>query len=604
MNPASFDFVIVGGGTAGLVVASRLSENPAHRVLILEAGLEHVDDPRVKTPAFYAGLFHSDSDWDFKSEPQPQLNGRTIDLHQGRALGGSSTINAQVFVPPGKHAVDAWEDSGNPGWNWQGLEAYYSKSHTFPEATKTTYGQSPLEQSSRGPIQVSLPGDPFHPIHEAWKGTFEAQGHYVSPDPWLREPTGAFSCLATVDGSTKERSYATSAYYRPIAHRNNLKVLTRVVVERIIFETEGSAIKATGVQYRGNDLSHGATGAKNDEIHTATAVKEVILAAGALQSPKLLELSGVGNARVLSSNGIQLVKELPGVGENLQDHVVCPIGVRAIDGLDTMDPLAREEADAFFSATEEYKTHKTGILASSGMTTYAYMPTTAELPRDTTEALKKLLHENQPTAGNVHESLAADLHGFLSKLLTDRTKPTGVFLSALGQAGRTPVPGTWLTLVAYLPHPLSSGSVHIRSKQPSEYPVIDPKYLSHPVDIEIFAHQMRYLGNFAASSPFSKLLEQPLQFLNPASDFTDLDSAKEYIRANAISMWHYAGSCAMLPEGKRGVVDTRLKVHGINNLRIVDSSVIPIITTGNLQSTVYAIAEKAADLIKADYGEV
>uniref|UniRef100_A0A0B7KC69 Glucose-methanol-choline oxidoreductase N-terminal domain-containing protein n=1 Tax=Bionectria ochroleuca TaxID=29856 RepID=A0A0B7KC69_BIOOC len=590
MSPTSFDFVIIGGGTAGLVVASRLSENPAHRVLVLEAGEEHIDDPRVKTPAFYAGLFHSDSDWDFKSEPQPQLNGRTIDLHQGCALGGSTTINAQ--------------ESGNPGWNWQGLEAYYAKSHTFPGATKTTDGQPPLKQSSRGPIQVSLPGDPLHPIQEAWKGTFEAQGHYVSPDPWLREPTGAFNCLATVDTLTKERSYATSAYYRPIAHRNNLKVLTYVVVERIIFETEGSAIKAPGVQYRYNDMSYGATAVKNDETHTATAVKEVILAAGALQSPKLLELSGVGNARVLSSNGVQVVKELPGVGENLQDHVVCPIGVRAIDGLDTMDPLAREEPDAFLSATEEYKTHKTGILASSGMTTYAYMPTTAELPRDTTEALEKLLHENKPTAGNTHGSLAADLHGFLAKLLTDRTKPTGVFLSALGQAEPTPVPGTWLTLVAYLPHPLSLGSVHIRSKQPSENPVIDPKYLSHPVDIEILAHQMRYLGNFAASSPFNKLLEQPLQFLDPASDFTDLDSAKKYIRSNAISMWHYAGSCAMLPEEKGAVVDTRLKVHGINNLRIIDSSVVPIVTTGNLQSTVYAIAEKAADLIKADYGEV
>ncbi|CAG9953133.1 unnamed protein product [Clonostachys rosea f. rosea IK726] len=539
MSPTSFDFVIIGGGTAGLVVASRLSENPAHRVLVLEAGEEHIDDPRVKTPAFYAGLFHSDSDWDFKSEPQ-------------------------------------------------GLEAYYAKSHTFPGATKTTDGQPPLKQSSRGPIQVSLPGDPLHPIQEAWKGTFEAQGHYVSPDPWLREPTGAFNCLATVDTLTKERSYATSAYYRPIAHRNNLKVLTYVVVERIIFETEGSAIKAPGVQYRYNDMSYGATAVKNDETHTATAVKEVILAAGALQSPKLLELSGVGNARVLSSNGVQVVKELPGVGENLQDHVVCPIGVRAIDGLDTMDPLAREEPDAFLSATEEYKTHKTGILASSGMTTYAYMPTTAELPRDTTEALEKLLHENKPTAGNTHGSLAADLHGFLAKLLTDRTKPTGVFLSALGQAEPTPVPG----------------SVHIRSKQPSENPVIDPKYLSHPVDIEILAHQMRYLGNFAASSPFNKLLEQPLQFLDPASDFTDLDSAKKYIRSNAISMWHYAGSCAMLPEEKGAVVDTRLKVHGINNLRIIDSSVVPIVTTGNLQSTVYAIAEKAADLIKADYGEV
>ncbi|VUC26045.1 unnamed protein product [Clonostachys rosea] len=593
MSSTLFDFVIVGGGTAGLVVASRLSENSAHRVLVLEAGSDHSDDPRVKTPAFYATLFQSDADWGFKSEPQPQLNGRSIGLHQGRALGGSSAINAQVFVPPGKHAIDAWEESGNPGWNWQGLESYYARSHTLAGATQTTDGHSPLEQNFHSPIQLSLSGDPVHAIQEAWKGTFQAEGHYVSSDPWLDQPTGAFSSLATVDASTKERSYSTTAYYHPIKNRNNLQVLTDAVVERIIFETEGSATRATGVQYR-----------YDDKIQTVTAAKEVIVAAGALQSPKLLELSGVGNSEILSRNGIQVVKELPGVGENLQDHVVCPIGIQAVDELETMDPLARQEPDAIAHAMQQYATEQKGMLASSGMTTYAYVPITAELSQDTTEALKKLLHQNQPKVGHAHGSLAADLHGFVTKTLTDSTKPSGVFLSVLSQAGPTPVPGTWLTLVAYLPHPLSLGSVHIKSKQPLESPAIDPKYLSHPVDIEILAHQMRYLGHFAASSPFSKLLKQPLHYMDPAAEFADIDDAKEYLRSNAISMWHYAGSCAMLPEEKGGVVDTRLKVHGINNLRIVDSSVVPIITTGNLQSTVYAIAEKAADLIKADYGEV
>ncbi|ETS77085.1 hypothetical protein PFICI_10959 [Pestalotiopsis fici W106-1] len=591
---STFDFVILGGGTAGLVVASRLSENPGHRVLVLEAGSDLSDDPRVKTPAFYATLMKSDANWGFKSEPQPTLNGREIGLHQGRALGGSSAINGQAFVPPGKHTIDAWEKAGNPGWNWQELERYYARSHTLPGVTQRTKGERDGERDFHGPLQVSLSTNLSHPIHKVWNETFQAKGHYVSAEPWLGQPVGAFSSLATVDPSRKERSYATTAYYNPIKDRNNLQLLTNAVVERIIFETQGSATRAIGAQY-----TH------NGKTETVTAAKEVILAAGALQSPKLLELSGVGNAEILRRNNIPLVVELPGVGENLQDHIVCPISVQAIDGLETMDPLARQEPEAIGQAMQEYATHRTGLLTSPGTATYAYMPTTTELSRDSAGALKELLDQNQPVpSNNGHGGIGADLHDFVGKVLTDPTMPSGAYLSVLSQAGKSPVPGTWLTLVAYLPHPLSLGSVHIRSRLASETPVIDPKYFSHPVDIEVLAHEMRYLQSFATSSPFNKLLREPLHYLDPTTDFSNMEATKDYIRSNAVSMWHYAGTCAMLPKEKGGVVDTRLRVHGIDNLRIVDSSIIPIVTTGNLQSTVYAIAEKAADLIKRDYREV
>ncbi|KAI0120432.1 putative GMC oxidoreductase [Hypoxylon sp. NC0597] len=603
----SYDFIIVGGGTAGLTLASRLSEDPNLNILVLEAGSDHSNDPRVKTPAFYASLFKTDLDWDLQTEPQQSLNSRRINLNQGKALGGSSAINAQVFAPPTRKVIDSWASLGNAGWDWDGFGHYYTKVYTSPEIPESMErnlgvdGWNGKSHNGKGPIELYFPGNPLHPIRKAWVETFKNMGYPMSGDPWV-DPSlgvGAFSNLASIDGVRKERSYAANAYYKPIKDRKNLRVLTNATAEKVLFQEQ--SMTATGVQY----LYEGKT-------NTATARKEVILAAGALQTPKLLELSGIGHAELLHGHGIEVIKHLESVGENLQDHIVCDLVLEAVDGLETLDAL--QEPEVLKQAMEDFATNHTGLLTSCGITTYAYMPVPKYNSEEGRQSVKQLLHQNKPTEhpSDQAQSRALAYHEIAEKTLLDPEAPSAAYLSTIGQnpiapnpdTGKPspPIPGRYVCLVAILAQPLSRGSVHIASKDVSKDPIIDPKYLTNPVDLEVLAEHVLFLRTFATSAPLKDLLKQPLRLVPPSASFTELDAAKSYIRSRAISMWHPAGTCAMLPEDKGGVVDAELKVYGMNKLRIVDASVVPLLPPGNLQSTVYALAEKAADMIKKEYG--
>ncbi|KAK3293014.1 aryl-alcohol dehydrogenase [Chaetomium fimeti] len=611
-DTTSFDYVIVGGGTAGLVVAARLSENPDYRVLVLEAGVDNSADPRVHIPALYSALAYTDADWGFSTEPQPGLNGRQIPVNQGKALGGSSSINARVFVPPTKTLVDAWETLGNQGWTWDALRPYLARAYTSPEVDKSLekamgIGEwtSRENDTPRGPIQTSFPGSASHPIREAWAETFKMNGLAMAHDPFLESSVGGFSCLASIDPATKERSNATTAYYHPNKNRENLCVLTSARVMKIDFDMAlpPAPIRATAVQYE-----------QDGELRTVAVAKEVILAAGAFQSPKVLELSGIGDAQLLAQHGIDVVQDLPGVGENLQDHVVSSISYRARDDLETLDALARQEPDAIGQAMQQYTSNRSGPLTSVGVYTYAYL----SLPAQDQQQLRELLGSNPPpdesssssSSSGSQPPLARALHDIGEKMLLDPQTPSGAYLSIMSQAPRPDVPnsgypadpavpGKFFTIAAMLSHPFSRGSVHIQSRDPLVDPAIDPRYLSHPLDEEVLARHMLHIETIATSPPLARLLQQPLARRDPASHLAaDLDAAKRYLRAKSTSMWHPAGSCAMMPRALGGVVDARLRVYGVSNLRVVDSSAIPLISTANLQATVYAFAERAADLIK------
>ncbi|RYO84126.1 hypothetical protein DL766_008785 [Monosporascus sp. MC13-8B] len=596
----SYDFVVVGGGTAGLVVASRLSEDPTQRILVLEAGSDHTKDPRVQIPAFYEVLMGSEADWAFRSEPQPNLNGRSISLNQGKALGGSSAINAHVFVPPAKGLIDAWEALGNSGCNWEAFQKYYAKTFTVPSVERGLEKSLGVgewasgHQSATGPIQVSFSGDSSHPIRKAWAETFKAIGYHMTEDPNINASAGSFSCLASIHPQKKARSYAASAYYGPVKNRENLHVLTKAVVEKVIFEDSVSK-KATGVQYR-----------LNNKVKLAVSRKEVIVAAGALQSPKLLELSGIGDATLLRTHGIKIVEDIPAVGENLHDHVVCNICFEAVDNLDTLDDLVRQDPEVLKQAMQEYAASQSGLLTSVGVTTYAYIPI---IPEEGQKKVKNLLRDNKPPPDRRQDQAYYEV---AEKSLLDPKEPSGAYLTVAGQAilpvdpnsnsPQGPVPGKYITIGAMLSQPLSRGSVHISSANIADSPIINPNYLSNPVDLEVLAHHMLFLETIATSPPLRNLLKHPLNRRDPASHLTDVESAKRYIRTSAISMWHLVGTCAMLPRERGGVVDVTLKVYGVDGLRVVDSSAIPLVSTANLQATVYAFAERAADLIKREYG--
>ncbi|CAK41595.1 uncharacterized protein An13g01960 [Aspergillus niger] len=556
---AVYDFVIIGGGTAGLVVASRLSEDPNTSVLVLEAGADLTADPRVNIPIFYAALLGSDADWKFKSSPQPGLNGRVLGLNQGKTLGGSSSLNAHVFVPPFKGVIDSWEALGNLGWNWTMLRDYFSKAYSSPTVTQDAKEGLAIEgwpelNEAKGPIQTSF-GNEAHPIRKAWAELFRNNGQYNAGDPFIHSSVGSFSCLASIDSEGK-RSNSTSAYYKPVELRHNLHVLTNSLVEKILFD-ESKPPRAIGVQYSHDGVSK-----------TFQARNEVILAAGAFQSPKILQLSGVGGAELLEKHGIDIVMDLPGVGQNLQDHMISYTAFQAKPEIETKDSLVRQEPEAIGQAMQEYAATGSGPLASLGVYTYAYL----SLPDpDRTAYLAALGQTNY------------------SKDLNDGTIPAAS-------------PGKFITLGVMLSQPLSRGSVYITSNNPETPPMIDPGYLSNPLDLEVIARHLLGVKNLAESPQLGELLEQPLKFRDPAADFQgDLDAAKKYARDNLVSMWHFVGTCSMLPREKDGVVDSSLKVYGIEGLRVVDASAIPLVSTANLQATVYAFAERAADLIKQDW---
>lgn len=479
-----FDFVVVGGGTSGLVVATRLSEMPQFRVLVLEAGEDLTDDPRVKTPALFASLFGSEADWAFNTEPQvrylhlqtdalfrtdnPQkagLNGRVVTINQGKALGGSSAMNGQVWVPPTKANFDAWESLGNEGWDWETLQKSVTKAYTHPsveaqlEVALGVDGWAAKNEAAKGPLLTSYPKPA---VHEAWAKTMKNLGYAMSGDPFLGGASGSFSNLHTVDSATKERSYAASAYYQPCKGRENLVLVTGAHVEKILFDNgqgEGG-VQATGVQYRHDGVTQ-----------TVSATKEVVLAAGAFQSPKILELSGIGDAQLLAKHGIELIRDLPGVGENLQDHPACGIAYEVVDSLETLDGLARQEPEVIGQAMHEYATSRSGPLTSTGFETYAYLPILDHVSQDSPgyERLRQLLNDHVPPES---DRRASALYAHIRQTLLDpKAGPSAVYLTLVPHPARPKPPPGRPELVARLSGRPRAGQVPHHRDDALEPPV-------------------------------------------------------------------------------------------------------------------------------------
>ncbi|CAG5181937.1 uncharacterized protein ALTATR162_LOCUS9910 [Alternaria atra] len=602
----SYDTIIVGGGLAGLVLANRLSEDENKRVLVLEAGANHMGDPRIDTPGLMATLWEDpEYDWGFWCEPQKHLNGRQIQQPRGKLLGGSSAVNYTAILYPSSRNFDAWESLGNQSWSWAKIKPYFRKYHTFEAGSKSTSDllgldkyMDPTTQGTDGPLSLTHT-DTYGPFNAAWNQVFDRFGMNDSLDPIDGVKLGAFTPPNCIKQDEKTRSYSASAYYNPsVQARANLDVVTEVLVSKLLLESHDSAVITKGVQVQCRDGS----------LHEVYG-KEVILSAGSFQSPQILELSGIGSSKVLEKHGITPVVNNPAVGENLQDHAFAALSFEVADGQISGDVF--RDPNVIEALLKQYTETRTGPFTGMPMSV-ANLPMVGPDGAMTEEATRKLassfLDDTLPT---LSPSQKAQYEQLRSLVLDPKqsSSQSGILGSqmhfnpgktSMSQAMAKLKPGNYISFTAGLQHPFSRGSVHIRSGNPQDAPIIDPNYLAHPLDVEIMARCIQFVATIATQSPMSELLK-PESHLPEGVDFTSLEDARRIARERLYTTFHPTSTCAMLPSELGGVVDDHCRVYGVENLRVVDASIFPMITQGNIQATVYAVAERAADLIKGDW---
>ncbi|KAK8180224.1 hypothetical protein HDK77DRAFT_455776 [Phyllosticta capitalensis] len=599
------DFVIIGGGLSGLVVANRLTEDANNKVLVVEAGANRMGDPRIDTEGLMTTLYGDpDYDWDYMTEPQTHANGRQIPHPRGKVLGGSTAINFGVVVYPSKKNFEAWEALGNDGWSAEDLKPYFKKWQTFTPASEDVKKAMEINyyheknHGTDGPVPVTN-GNNYGPFNEAWVKTHDKLGLCNDDDPILGEKLGAFTNSLSIDAVTRKRGYAAEAYYsKEVAKRPNLQVLTEALVHKILTKKEDDGVVATGIKFETNDGS----------IHEIKAQKEVILAGGAMNSPQILELSGIGQKELLEKHNIPVVIESPGVGQNLQDHAMVPLSYEIADGQVSADMF--RDPKVVNAALQEYQEKKSGPLASIPFSV-AYLPFSDGNGRLSKDQIQELLNKYADDS----DATAAEKRQYellRSQMLTPKDCPSYHMYAPMQfnmqPSGRDPLgqivaptkPGNYISIVVVLNHPFSRGFVHIKSADPKEKAIVDPRYLSKPMDLEILARHVQNLEAFVKTEPYASLLK-PGRRLPEDGDTSTLDGAKEVVKSRLVNTFHPTGTCAMMPKELDGVVDTRLKLYGAKNLRVVDASIFPMEPLGNIQTSVYAIAERAADIIKEDW---
>ncbi|OHE94384.1 choline dehydrogenase [Colletotrichum orchidophilum] len=591
MEIKDFDVIIIGGGTAGCVLASRLSIRQDLRVLLLEAGSDRNDDEKVTTPLLSRRMFGDPNyDWCSESSPQKGLNGRVFQHTRGKMLGGSSGINSHSLVFPNKAMHEAWaEISGDDGWGWKKMRNYY-------RAFQTEQAQSISKQGLRneGPIQASSPKE-LHILQKAWQDVFEDLGATSVADGPSGEALGGFTTTNAIDSRPGQgvRSFAGNAYLQPTLNRKNLVVITGAEVEKIVFEDDAHGnegrLRAVGVIYE-----------KAQRSFLVRANKEVIVCAGAVGSPKILEQSGIGNQQILEPLGIQCLVNLPGVGENLQDHLNFGPSVEVRPEIATMDISVRDPKVAA-AQRAEYDENRTGPLAEGAAYSFAHWPLQLFNSQSEETALRELLRRS----AHVGDEATKLQYEFIDRMILDDHEASAtVFTTRIQRytSRANPAPGNYMTIIAMLSHPYSRGSCHIETPNWHDQPHIDCAYLSHPLDVEILARHVLQIERLWAQDALSGLQRKGGNRLPTAAAPQTIEEIKEAIRGFGATNYHLCGTCAMMKDDlKDGVVNGELLVRGTTNLRVCDASIFPIIPRGNILSTVYAVAEKASAFLLETY---
>ncbi len=525
-----FDYVIVGAGTAGCVLASRLSEDPAVRVALIEAG--PMDrHPFIHIPATVgAAISVPRLNWRFMTAPQTHLNGRSIPIPRGHVVGGSGSINGMVYFRGHRTDFDDWAAAGNPGWSYREVLPYFLRSEN-----NDAYRGSPYHGQG-GPMNVIFIKRP-NPMTPAFLTAMDSLGYKRNDDFNGPESEGYGPRQGTI---AKGRRVSTAtAYLRPASGRSNLTLMTDTRVSRIRIENR----RAAGVDL----ITTGGT-------RSLTARREVIVCGGAVLSPQLLMLSGIGPEGALRTAGVEVKHHLPGVGANYHDHL-------AVGVLMEMDN------------SESY-----GISWRAA-------------PRDLANILEYALFRTGPLSSNVFEAT-----GFV-RTLPQLTRPDVqvVFQAARRNTNTFPFPlGHGFAINVLNLYPKSRGTVRLAGPDPSAAPVVDPQLFSHPDDIATMLRALKIGRRVSQAAAFSRYRAVEVQ---PGPAVQEDTALIEYIRRAASTVHHPCGSCRMGSDGN-AVVDPQLRVHGIDALRVADASVFPSVVGGNTNAAVVMIAEKAADLIR------
>ncbi len=500
-----FDYIVIGAGTAGCTLAAQLTAQPQVHVLLIEAGPPD-RNRAIRTPLSFSKLFRTPLDWNFWTEPQEQLDNRRLYWPRGKVLGGSGSLNAMVHLAGCRADFDAWRDLGNPGWGYDDVR--------------------PILDSFGGePVKAAPLPDP-NPLTQAFLEACASAG--LPREPFLPDGCQPAAGLFRVNIRNGARWSSADAYLRPALQRGNLTVWTGIHVTRVIVENG----RATGVEYR-----------QNGSLHTAQAAREVILSAGAIGSPHLLLVSGVGPRRPLEDLDIPVAAALDGVGANLQDHLAAPVSHFSTQ------PVSLSGAGSLPHRLRR-ATRGAGPLASNGAEAGALFRSSPKLDAVDLEIVFAPVHFVD--------------HGFAQP------------------------PGHGFSLIPVLLTPASRGSLRLASADPAEAPLIEPAYLSDPADLPRLVEGVRFARDL--------LQKQALEaFRGATSQGQELDPAA-HIRTWGQTLYHPVGTCRMGADAA-SVVDAELRVHGVAGLRVVDASVMPVIPRGHTNAATLMIAEKAARLI-------